>query len=156
MKITLQQAMNLMGVPNKIPANAVFSLRLPAKISYRFGKMAAAIQREMTVLDKTRLRLIEEHGGTLPEKATDYEFPTPGAHKAFSDAYSALLEDETMEIGDLWPLDLEELGDVQLAPADLLGLDGILFLREEKKAVSKPAPKPAPVAPLKPAPKKRR
>jgi hypothetical protein len=112
------QAQQVIGSP-------VFGIKtLPTKISYRFGKLAKKIQAELKELDEARQKLIEDCHGVLSEDKAQFAF-SPEDAPAFAKGMADLFA-EAFDLDPVWPMAIDELGNVELSPADLLILEPLI------------------------------
>lgn len=95
---------------------------LPIKAAYRLGKLLKAVSEELTIIENNRVKLIkkyskgEDESGNfevIKEKVDDFK-------KEFADFLT-----EEVEI-DCKPVSISELGDISLAPIDLIRLDKLI------------------------------
>lgn len=118
MQLTLLQAQQIIQSP-------VFGIKtLPTKTSYRFAKLAKKIQAELKDFDEARQTLIASCNGILSEDGQQFVF-APTDAPAFAKGMTELLE-ETFDLDPVWPMPLDDLGPVDLSPADLLILDPLI------------------------------
>ena len=119
MQLTLLQAQQIIQSP-------LFGINtLPTKIAYRFTKLARRIQGELKGFDEARQKLITECNGVLTEDGSQFNF-SPTDAPAFAQGMNDLMG-EGFDLESIWPMPIDELGQVELSPADLLILEP-LFL----------------------------
>lgn len=102
---------------------ALASSRLPAVASYRIAKAVKAVGTELADYDAARIALCQKYG-TLPEGGQEFQF-TPEQMPLFHAELVQLLEEE---VAVAFPrLAPSELGDLQIEPAHLMALDGVVL-----------------------------
>jgi len=89
-------------------------MKWPIKISYRIGKIVRQLRAEMEHYSSSREELIRKYG-TETENRVEV---TPENTKAFLEELKQLNEIE-VDV-PIYPLKLSELGEVNLAPIDLV------------------------------------
>lgn len=100
---------------------ALAGMKLPVRVAYRVSKSARLLQSRNGEYRDAEQVLLRQFG-TLPEGSTSFEFE-PGQMEAYQDACKNLQEQE-ISIPNLLTISLEDLGDREIEPAILMGLDG--------------------------------
>lgn len=92
---------------------------LPIKTSYSISKALTAVNSEIKIYDKERIKLLEKHG-TLNEDKTEYIFDTPEKEQAFYKELEELLDVE-VEI-NAHPVKLTEDCKIPISAQDIIDL----------------------------------
>ena len=103
--------------------NKIMNDKLPVKAAYSLSKLGHAIQKEFEVYEEGRLKLIERYcarGEDAKPVIKDNSFEIAD-REAFGKELSELANIEA-EI-DFTPIGVEKLGDIQISPAVMTGLD---------------------------------
>lgn len=120
MKISNEKLVNSIGVLSKLT-----NMELPIKLSYAISKNIIKIDRELTVYNKERQKLIEKYG----EKDKEGELKTKEDGTinildidSFNKDLKEILEIET-EV-DIHVIDLEKVNvDINITPGELMIID---------------------------------
>ncbi len=101
---------------------------LPVKVAYKISKLVNKIQPELTIFNEQRDKLIKELGEHDKEKDTYTVQPKNMAK--FTEEITKLTEIE-VDLGfgegkDVEKISVDDLGDIKVAPQELLQLDWLL------------------------------
>jgi hypothetical protein len=92
-------------------------LMLPVRVAYRIAKILEGVEAEGKRYDQLRAKLFEKHG-TKDAKRPELLTIPPQAQEAFgAEMNLLLLLDVELKLEPC--VSIDELGDVQIAPADL-------------------------------------
>ncbi len=120
MKLSNERLINSIGVLSKLT-----NMELPIKLSYAFSKNIIKIDRELTVYNKEREKLIEKYGEKDEEgKLKTKEDGTINIIDidSFNKDLKEILEIET-EV-DIHVIDLEKINaDINITPGELMVID---------------------------------
>lgn len=106
--------------------SALMSIKLPVKAAYRVNKAIRQIGGAAKQVFKQQQVLFMEKG-TLSEDGKQYLAPTEEPDKAeFEAAYLKIMKADVEIL--FHPLSIADLGDVQIEPAVLQALDGIMIV----------------------------
>lgn len=125
MKIKLEE------LPKMVEALVSLSKRdYKAKTAYRISKISKKIFKEFEIFNEERMKLIKKYGlkdddGELITKDGHYQFEDK---EAFDGEIKELLDTEIQV--NIEPLSIEEFGDSELTPSELLGLGKLI--KEER------------------------
>lgn len=102
-----------------------------AKTSYRIARLSKKIFNEFEILNVERMKLIEKYGlkdenGKLITTDGHYQFEDL---KAFEKEIKELFESEIQL--DIEPLSIDDFGDTEVSPSELMGLEKLL--KEEER-----------------------
>lgn len=109
MTITIAQIKNAEPVLTKL-----FNEKLPVKISFRINKIINSITKDLENFETFRMKLFEKYGEIQNDSTRMIK---PEHQEAFLQEINSLLREE-VELPDV-KLGLEELGDIQITPAEL-------------------------------------
>lgn len=128
--------MKLSDLLTIVPAmQALTQIKLPAKVSYRVGKAMNMIEPELRAYEKTRGELMRQYG---KPHADGMKFTFEGENRdEFVKAMDALVAEEVTT--KLPTVTLEDLGDIEIEPAHLAALDGIILVEVAPAATGTPA-----------------
>jgi hypothetical protein len=124
MKISLAEVKGIEGSLSKI-----FEKDVNIKIAYRLSVLLKRLSEEMGMLEEGRVKLVKQYG-TEDEKTKSMSVK-PENSQAFFDAFNELMQVE-IEI-PFEPIDLKDLGDIELSAADMAKLSGLIIKCEEDK-----------------------
>lgn len=99
--------------------STVVKLRLPVRTSYRVAKLAKAVQRAAEPYDTTKAKILEEHGTPIEGQQGRFTLSDEGVAE-----HNELLGLEATVDGE--PLTLDDLGEIDIEPATLIGLGPLL------------------------------
>lgn len=112
MKIKLSEVVN-----NLENLQNLFKNKLPVKVAYRLKRLSAKLDSELKTYDETKNALILEIAKDLPDN-TKITKENVEELKEFNKKHAELLDTE-VEI-DFEPINVEELGDIVVAPNELI------------------------------------
>jgi hypothetical protein len=119
MQITVLQARTMAFSP-------VFTMRMPAAISYKFAKLAKIVREEFKDSEEARNKLLQDHNGVLREEENRWVFLGSDGKKEDPEKLAAFeaewkqIRDQTVEIGPHFPMPLP---DLPLSPDELMQLE---------------------------------
>ena len=112
MKLKLSEIVNAQEQIKKL-----VETKLPVKVSFKINKLIVSIQPDLKIFEDKRNELVKEYGG-VPDEAGMIKVTDPEKLKVFMEKVSELVSIE-VEI-DFEPIKIQELGDIVLAPKDLV------------------------------------
>jgi len=123
MKITLAEIKSLEESLAKI-----FNKDVNIKIAYRLSSLLKKLNEEMKTLEETRIKLVKQYGeeneethqfSVSEEKAQDF-------YKEFNELMQVVIDI------DFEPIQLKELGDIDMSASDVLRLDEKIIINDIK------------------------
>jgi hypothetical protein len=114
MTLTIAQIKNAEPVLGKM-----INTSLPVKVSFRIGKLVAALSKDIEQFEKYRVDLFEKYGEPS-EEDPQARVIKPEHQQMFFEEINGLLQ-EVVELPDA-KFTLEDLGDLKLTPAEMLSL----------------------------------
>ncbi|MAF44189.1 MAG: hypothetical protein Unbinned7913contig1002_29 [Prokaryotic dsDNA virus sp.] len=97
-----------------------------AKISFAIAKALRKVTKEVEIYDNTRVKTCKKYG-KVDKKSNQYVFPDD--KKDVFDKEMDELMNSTIELNGIRQLSIDELGNVQIPPAALNGLDWLIVER---------------------------
>ena len=88
---------------------------LQVKTSFRFTKIIESVSKDLENFEKHRMQLFNKYGEQQPDNSSTI---SAGNIELFNQEMTSLLQ-ETVEIPEI-KFSLEDLGDIQISPADLM------------------------------------
>lgn len=110
MTITIAQIKNAEPVLSKLMTQT-----LPIKTSFRITKIIESVAKDLENFEKHRVQLFDKYGELQPDGSKTILTENI---EAFTQDLTALLQ-ETVEIPEI-KFRLEDLGDIQITPGDLM------------------------------------
>ena len=110
MTITIAQLKNAEPVLSKL-----MNQPLQVKTSFRFTKIIESVSKDLENFEKHRMQLFNKYGEQQPDNSSTI---SAGNIELFNQEMTSLLQ-ETVEIPEI-KFSLEDLGDIQISPADLM------------------------------------
>lgn len=107
--------------------NKLVQMQLPVKISYRLSKVLKKISQELNTLEETRQTLVKKLG-VLNEDTQQIEVPQDRVQDFVKEMEEVLSESYELEF---IPIDIEEITNVTLSPADVINLE--MFFEAESE-----------------------
>ena len=121
--MTVQQMLNSLPILQR-----VMELKLPIKKAHGIYVLAKQINEQREFFINEEKKLIEKFNAEVLEGG-NVRFETPEAQAQFVQEHAALMQYEVSDLKTI-ELSLDDLGDAEFTPIDILSLEGVIDFKE--------------------------
>lgn len=121
MEITVEKAI----IASKA-IESIKDIKLPAKLSYRLGRLSDKLTPIVSRFDKLRNELVTEKYGSLVEgDENKFSVPADKMPDFLKEISDTLLNKE--DIGEVKPINIDEFGDIEIPMSFFSDMDGFII-----------------------------